>query len=91
VGEAGAASVLSPILIVRMHPSVRRDLALLRELDQMHGGAYRPFLHDRHFSAASSFQIGVSRGRRIASSGMLALVSQRRPIGNQPFIREFRS
>src|SRR6266404_826734 len=39
------------------------------------GGAYRPFLHDRHFSAASSFQIGVSRGRRIASSGMLARVS----------------
>jgi hypothetical protein len=23
------------------------------------GGAYRPFLHDRHLSAASSFQIGV--------------------------------
>jgi hypothetical protein len=41
------------------------------------GGAYRPFLHDRHFSAASSFQIGVSRGRRIASSGRLAWVSQR--------------
>jgi hypothetical protein len=33
-------------------------------------------LHDRHFNAASSFQIGVSGGR-IASSGMLALVSQR--------------
>src|SRR6266404_4956057 len=29
------------------------------------GGAYRPFLQDRHFSAASSFQIGVSRGRRM--------------------------
>ena len=29
------------------------------------GGAYRPFLHDRHFSAASSFQIGVSRGWRM--------------------------
>ena len=29
------------------------------------GGAHRPFLHDRNFSAASSFQIGVSRGRRI--------------------------
>jgi hypothetical protein len=32
------------------------------------GGAYRPFLHARHFSAASSFQIGVapeiSRHRR---------------------------
>jgi hypothetical protein len=41
------------------------------------GGAYRPFLHDRHFSAASSFQIGVSRGRLIASSGRLARVSQR--------------
>jgi hypothetical protein len=26
------------------------------------GGAYRPFLHDRHFKAASSFQIGMSRG-----------------------------
>jgi hypothetical protein len=24
------------------------------------GGAYRPLLHDRHFSTASSFQIGVS-------------------------------
>ena len=34
------------------------------------GGAYRPFLHDRHLSAASRFQIGVLRGRRIASSGM---------------------
>jgi hypothetical protein len=29
-------------------------------------------LHDRHFSAASSFQIGVSRGRRIELIGMLA-------------------
>jgi hypothetical protein len=25
------------------------------------GGAYRPFLHVRRFSAASSYQIGVSR------------------------------
>jgi hypothetical protein len=41
------------------------------------GGAYLPFLHERHFNAASSFQIGVSRGRRTASSGMLASVSQR--------------
>lgn len=35
------------------------------------GGTYCPFLHDRHFSAASRFQIGVSRGRRIAWSGRL--------------------
>ena len=32
------------------------------------GSAYRPFLHDRPFCAASSFQIGVSRGRRAASA-----------------------
>jgi hypothetical protein len=38
------------------------------------GGAYRPFRHDRHFSEASSFQIGVSRGLRIASSGRLTRV-----------------
>jgi hypothetical protein len=43
----------------------------------MNEGAYRPFLHDRHFNAASSFQIGVLRGRRIASSGRLARVLQR--------------
>jgi endonuclease YncB( thermonuclease family) len=41
------------------------------------GGAYRPFWHDRHLNAASSFQIGVSRGHRIASSGMLPRVLQR--------------
>jgi hypothetical protein len=32
-------------------------------------------LHDRHFSAASSFQIGVSRARRIESGGRLALLA----------------
>jgi len=36
------------------------------------GGAWRPFLQERHFSEASSFHIGVSRGRRMASSGRLA-------------------
>jgi hypothetical protein len=41
------------------------------------GGAYRPLRHDRHLSDASSFQIGVLRGRLIASSGMLAFVSHR--------------
>ena len=38
------------------------------------GGAERPFRHDRHLSEASSFQIGVSRGRRMASRGRLARV-----------------
>jgi hypothetical protein len=41
------------------------------------GGACRPFLHDRYFNAASSFRMGVLRGRLIASSGMLARVVQR--------------
>jgi hypothetical protein len=41
------------------------------------GGEYRGIRHDRHFSAGSSFQIGVLRGRRIASSGRLTRVWQR--------------
>jgi hypothetical protein len=59
-----------------MHPKLKRDLARFGQLDHVHGRQLSPFLHDRHFNAASSFQIGVSGGR-IASSGMLALVSQR--------------
>jgi hypothetical protein len=42
---------LPPIIVVRMHPFIRPDLALHRHPDHVHGGAYRPFLHDRHFSA----------------------------------------
>jgi hypothetical protein len=60
-----------------MDPFVRRDLALLREFDHMHPWRIARVRHDRHFSAASSFQIGVSRDRRTCSSGMLASVSQR--------------
>jgi hypothetical protein len=41
------------------------------------GGAYLPFRHERHLSEASSFQMGILRGRLIASKGMLALVSHR--------------
>jgi hypothetical protein len=41
------------------------------------GRAWRPFLHDRHYSGASSFQIGISRGRRMAFRGRLARVLQR--------------
>jgi len=41
------------------------------------GGEYRGVRHDRHFSAGSSFQIGVLRGLRIASKGRLARVWQR--------------
>ena len=48
------------------------------------GGAYLPLRHDRHLHDASSFQSGVSRGRRIASSGILALVSQRLRLTSKP-------
>ena len=41
------------------------------------GGLYRRVPHDRHRNEPSSFHIGVSRGRRMASSGMLARVLQR--------------
>jgi hypothetical protein len=48
-------------------PKRKADLGLHPQLDHVHGRRVSPyFLHDRHFSAASSFQIGVSRGRRIA-------------------------
>jgi hypothetical protein len=43
-----------------MHPNVGRDLALLGELNQ-ENGRVAAFLHNRHFNAASSFQIGVVR------------------------------
>jgi hypothetical protein len=40
------------------------------------GGADRPFRHDLHSNEASSFQIGVSRGRRMgASVGSVSLVT----------------
>jgi hypothetical protein len=38
------------------------------------GRRVSPFWHDRHFSAASSFQIGVSRGRSI---DMIKLTQER--------------
>jgi hypothetical protein len=41
------------------------------------GGADPPFRQDLHFNEASSFQIRVSRGRRIASSGRLARYLQK--------------
>jgi hypothetical protein len=51
-----------------MNPDVGRDLPLLGQLD--HVNWRRIGLHDRHFNTASSYQIGVLRGRRIASRGI---------------------
>jgi hypothetical protein len=76
--RAARRELSPPPIIVRMYPRIGRDLALVRELDQCTDGEYRGVRHDRHFSAASSFQIGVSRGLRIASSDRLARVLQRR-------------
>jgi hypothetical protein len=41
------------------------------------GGAWRPLRQVRHFSEASSFHSGVSRGRRMSASGRLARELQR--------------
>src|SRR5260370_37053278 len=43
-----------------MHPGVISRVSV--GLIMWTGGPYRPFLRDRHFRAAASFQIGVSRG-----------------------------
>jgi hypothetical protein len=40
----------SPIIVVGMNPHIRPDL-LVFSLIICTGGAYRPFLHNRHFSA----------------------------------------
>jgi len=55
-----------------------RDFAFLRQLDHVYGWRVSPLLADR--SAASSFQIGVSRGRTIASRR----VTNVRPGKNDP-------
>lgn len=62
---------LSPVP-VRVHPAIGRDFLLFGEPNDMHGRRVPSLLQDLHFSAASNFHIGVSRGRRIASSGKLA-------------------
>jgi hypothetical protein len=73
-------------LLIRMHPLVTGDLLSFGQLYHIHGRRISPFLQDRHFSAASSFQIGVSRGRHIASRGMLARVLQRwHSTSSQPY------
>jgi hypothetical protein len=76
-GACQGSAARNSSTLIRMHPLIRRDLLRRGQLDHMHRRRVAPFLHDRHFSAASSFQIGVSRGRRMASSGRLALVLQR--------------
>jgi hypothetical protein len=53
-----------------MHPFVRRDLPPFRQLDHAH----RRGVTALPAKDASNFQIGVSRGRRMASSGKLARV-----------------
>jgi hypothetical protein len=51
------------------HPDAPSVISCVAVSVMCTGGAVRPFRQDRHFSAASSFQISVSRGRRTASSG----------------------
>ncbi len=54
-------------LVRAPHPPLSSTFAY-RDAD----GACRPLLHERHLSAASSFQIGVSRGRPCRPQRMAA-------------------
>jgi hypothetical protein len=47
-GAAPATSSL--IIVVGMHPRVRRDLALAGQLDHVNGRRVSQRLHDRHFN-----------------------------------------
>jgi hypothetical protein len=58
---------------MRMHPNVSRNLARLSQLDHVHWRRVPAFLARTAFQSCPSFQIGVSRGRRTQSIGMLAL------------------
>jgi hypothetical protein len=40
-----AHQTVTPIIIVQMHPNVRRDLARLHQLDHEHGGAAFPMYY----------------------------------------------
>ena len=68
---------MASALLLRMHPVIGRKPSCSVSLMIRTGGEWRGVRHDRHFSAASSFQIGVPRGRRIASIGRLARVLHR--------------
>jgi hypothetical protein len=61
---------------------IRRAILALVSLIMRAGGAY--LRHDLHLSDATSLQVGVLRGRLIASKGMLDLVSHRRPFTLYP-------
>jgi hypothetical protein len=60
-----------------MHPLVSAISRAAVSLIIRTGGAERPLLQNLRFREASSFQIGVSRDRRMVSSGRLARVLQR--------------
>ncbi len=51
-----AHRTVTPIIIVRMHPNVRRDLARLHQLDHEHGGAAFPMYYLYSLQAATPRQ-----------------------------------
>jgi hypothetical protein len=57
-----------PIIVVWVYPRIRRHPRCRVSVIMWTGGA---------FKNASSFQIGVLLGRRLASNGMLTLASRR--------------
>jgi len=51
-----AHQTVTPIIIVQMHPNVRRDLARLHQLDHEHGGAAFPMYYLYSLQAAAPRQ-----------------------------------
>jgi hypothetical protein len=64
-------------LFIRMNPFIRRNFLPFSQLNHADRRHITTFPARSAFQDASSFQIGVSRGLRIASSGKLARVLQR--------------
>jgi hypothetical protein len=55
MGETRAASVLSPIISIRMHPNIGRDLPLSRQLDHVQGRSLSPLLAGPAFQRGFQF------------------------------------
>jgi hypothetical protein len=71
IAAAGFEHSISPTMTLLSPRISRCCLSLIMDRRPTSARTARP----RHLSAVSNFQIDVSRGRRTASSGMLALVS----------------
>jgi hypothetical protein len=75
---------LPSIILVRMHPNVRRDLALLRQLDHVHGWRISAFLARPAFQCRFQFpDWGITRSadgiERDAGAGLTTIALDLKP------------